>query len=96
MTDHRDFELARLKRELERKNERLEKYKKASKAVGLDYEDWDVEATAKAIKHVRSRGSDGVLKELLRQYSILDGIQVEMKDAIEELRVMKEKERKAI
>ena len=90
LKDHRDFEVTRLEREVERVTERLKQYEKASESVGLKYQHWKIEDIAKAIKYFTSDGPDRLHKALLRQTSILDGIQVEMKDALEELERMKE------
>ena len=78
-------ELRNLCRRVERAEKKLERYEAASKAAGMSYEDWDIDATAAAVKHVRARGPEGLMKDLLREQSILDGIQVEVRDAIEEL-----------
>lgn len=91
--NHRDYEVQRLNRELDRKSKLLEKYEKASEAAGLRHtSDWYIDDLAKAIKYLRSHGPEQVLKDLKRQKSILEGVEVEMGDAIEELSRMQEKE----
>ena len=86
---NRDAELIRVKQNLERAEKKLALYEKASEAVGLKYQEWKIDDIAKAIKYFASDGPQRALKSLLREQSILDGIQVEMKDAIEELRETK-------
>lgn len=87
----RDFEFDRMKRTHEEMKNKLERYEKASAAVGLRYNDWYIDDLAGAIKYLRTHGPEKVLKDIKRQRSILDDIQVEMKDAIEELEKIQEK-----
>ena len=85
MENRRDIELNRARRELEEAEKRLEKFEAVSEKFGLRYADWYIEDIAKAIKYLRTDGAERVLKELKRQKSILEDMEVEMTDAIEEL-----------
>lgn len=87
----RDFEFDHMKRSHEELKQKLERYEKASEAVGLRYNDWYIDDLAKTIKYLRVHGPDRALKDLKRQSSILDGMQVEMADAIAELEKIQEK-----
>lgn len=88
----RDIEFNRMKRMYEEMKKRLERYEKASALTGVSYNDWHVDELAQAIKYVRKHGSEKVLKDMMRQKSILDDVTVEMGDAIAELEKMQEKE----
>lgn len=87
----RDIEFDQMKRKYEEMEQKLERYKKASAAVGIHYGDWHIDDLAKSIKYLKSHGPGQVLKDIKRQKSILEGVQVEMADAIAELEKMQEK-----
>lgn len=86
----RDLEFDRMKRAHDDMKKKLERYEKASAAVGLRYNDWYIDDLAKAIKYLRKHGPKQVLQDIKRQKSILEDVQVEMADAISELEKMHE------